>query len=456
MARILVVDDEEKIRRQIATLLARSEHSVDQAEDAGKALAALDHNMYDLIITDVRLPDHSGLELFREARDKQPHAQVVVITAFGSVEDAVEVIKQGAFDYVQKPFKLEALKLTCEHALADVTLRAEHRYMLEAARAERGGTELVGSSPAMERVRDLIQVAATQPATVLLTGESGTGKELAAEAVHRLSGHHDRPLVKVNCPAIPRDLFESELFGHIKGSFTGAYESKRGKFELADGGTLFLDEISEIPLSLQSKLLRVLEERRFTRVGGNSEIRVNLRIIAATNRDLEDAVDQGRFRQDLYYRLKVFPIHIPPLKARLPDIPELADHLLARVASRYHMPCVGSTRDAVRHLQGYDWPGNVRELRNVLERGLLLARGEAVGIEHLPAELVGDVNRDNPGDYACARGLNERVEHFRREQVLEALKQCRWVKKDAAELLGLSPRAMSHYVSKYDLDRERR
>jgi DNA-binding NtrC family response regulator len=450
MARILVVDDERKIRRQIATLLGESGHEVDQAERVEPALEMLQGCLYHLLITDVRLPDRSGIELFKEARALQPSMAVVVITAYGSVEDAVEAMRLGAFDYIQKPFQLEALRLVVEHALSVAALKAEHQYMLD----ERSGPELVGSSPAMAHIRELIAAAATQPSTVLLTGESGTGKELVAEAVHHHSGKGNRPLVRVNCPAIPTELFESELFGHMKGAFTGAFESRRGKFELADGGTLFLDEISEIPLTLQSKLLRVLEERRFTRVGGVNEIQVNLRVIAATNRDLERAVLEKRFRQDLYYRLNIFPIHIPPLRERLEDIPELADHLLRRIATQYHMPCAGVTEEALAPLRSYAWPGNVRELRNVLERGLLLSRGAPIELDHLPGELAGE--EDNEAALSDGAGLNEQVEEFRRRLITETLVRCGWRKKDAARELGLSPRALSHYITKYALDRRRR
>ena len=449
MARILVVDDEKKIRRQVATLLGEGGHVVEQAESVEGALGLLGRGLYHLLITDVRLPDRSGIELLKEARALQPSIAAVVITAYGSVEDAVEAMRIGALDYLQKPFQLEALAMVAENALALTTLRAEHQYLLDEARIERGGPELVGGSAAMASIRELAAVAATRPSTVLLTGESGTGKELVAEAVHHGSGKGGRPLVRVNCPAIPAELFESELFGHMKGSFTGALDSRRGKFELADGGTLFLDEISEIPLSLQSKLLRVLEERRFTRIGGEHEIGVDLRVIAATNRDLEAAVAQGRFRADLYYRLNIFPIHIPPLREHREDVPELCRHLLGRIGTRYHMDCVGITDEAVAQLQSYHWPGNVRELRNVLERGLLLARGGPVGLEHLPAEVGQEPELAGPD----GAGLNSLVEDYRQRLIVEALERCGWRKKDAARELRLSPRALSHYISKYDLDR---
>jgi len=454
MARILVVDDEPKIRRQITVLMGEAGHRVDQAGEVGQALELINGSVYDLLITDVRLPDGSGIKLLEEAREIQPAIAVVVITAYGSVKDAVKAMRRGALDYIQKPFMLEGLKLVCERAFHAATLRAEHQYMLEEFQTSRGGVRLVGSSPAMARIRELITVVAAQPSTVLVTGESGTGKELVAEAIHLQSGGQRRPLVRVNCPAIPKDLFESELFGHLKGAFTGAVESRKGKFELADGGTLFLDEISEIPLDLQSKLLRVLEERRFTRVGGTQEIEVSLRIIGATNRDIKQAAREGRFRQDLYYRLNVFPLHIGPLRQRLEDIPQLAAHLLQTIATQYHVPHRGISEGALQRLQLYRWPGNVRELRNVLERGLLLSQSEEVDVAHLPQELV-EVPDADEARAATASGLNRQVEDFRRQVLWDALEQHQWRKKEAAAALGLSPRALSHYISKYDLDRKR-
>ncbi len=453
MARILVVDDERKIRRQIAAYLG-DEHDVDQAATVSEGVSRLDGGTYHLLISDVRLPDGSGLELLKHARATQPNLAVVLITAFGSVEDAVEAMRIGAFDYVLKPFKLEGLGMICEHALSDAQLEAEHAYMLDERREV--AAEIIGTSAEMSQVRKLIAVAAPQPTTVLVTGESGTGKELVAEALHRESGKAHRPLVRVNCPAIPKDLFESELFGHLKGAFTGALESRRGKFELADGGTLFLDEVSEIPLDLQAKLLRVLESRTFTRIGSNQEIHVDLRIVAASNRDLEAEVAAGTFRQDLYYRLKIFPIHVPPLRDRREDISELATHLLDKIATQLHLANTGVTREALAQLSGYRWPGNVRELRNVLERGLLLAQGDPLGTEHLPSELTSrhQIGCGKAG-CECFDGLNEQVESFRRQRILEALERCQWTKKDAAERLGLSPRALSHYITKYDLDRHR-
>ncbi|MCK5801148.1 MAG: sigma-54-dependent Fis family transcriptional regulator [Deltaproteobacteria bacterium] len=453
MARILVVDDEHKIRRQIAAYLG-DDHDVSQAATVAEGRQRLDVAHYNLLISDVRLPDGTGLELLKHARSAQPNLAVVLITAYGSVEDAVEAMRVGAFDYILKPFKLEGLGLTCKHALSNATIKAEHAYMLDERREV--AAEIIGSSQAISQVRKLIAVAAPQPTTVLVTGESGTGKELVAEALHRESGKAYRPLVRINCPAIPKDLFESELFGHLKGSFTGALESRRGKFELADGGTLFLDEVSEIPIELQSKLLRILESRTFTRVGSNQEIHLDLRIVAASNRNLEASVKTGAFRQDLYYRLKIFPIHVPPLRDRREDIPELAAHLLDKIVTQLHLVSKGITSSALDQLRRYSWPGNVREFRNVLERGLLLTQGEPLGQEHLPAELLTDkcIGCKKP-ESPCINDLNKQVEAFRQKRILEALTNCMWIKKDAAERLGLSPRALSHYIKKYNIDQHR-
>jgi len=460
VARILVVDDERKIRRQIAQLFSEEGHVVDQAERVDQALELLHGAVYDLLITDVRLPDRSGMELLSQARALLPQLAAVVITAYGSISDAVEAMRLGAVDYLQKPFRLEALRLLVEEALRVATLRAEHQYLLDQARGGKG-PELVGSSAASRRVRELIEIAARQPSTVLLTGESGTGKELVAEAIHARSGQAGRPLVRVNCPAIPAALFESELFGHLKGAFTDARESRRGKFELAHGGTLFLDEISEIPRELQAKLLRVLEERRFMRLGGQREIEVELRVIAATNRDLEQAVATGRFREDLYYRLKIFPIHLSPLRERAEEVDELVDHLLRRIVDDFHLAPHSVTPAARQRLGAYAWPGNVRELRNVLERGLLLAGDASIDVEHLPTELTTDA-RPSPDTAArdvlaadAGRDFRDQVDRFQRALLLGELERCGWRKKEAARRLGLSPRALSHYVAKFDLDTER-
>lgn len=450
MSKILVVDDEAKGVRILTLRLEEAGHVLVGAGSVTEAKGLLDRELFDLTITDVRLPDGSGLDLLKHAKQIFSAMPVIVVTAYGSVPDAVSAMQVGAAEYVLKPFELEAMAMLVERTLEAARIRDEHSYLLNTVREGEAHVDIVGRSPQMAEVRSLIAKVAATRSNVLLLGESGTGKELVATAIHMASTSRQQPLVKVNCPGIPSQLFESELFGHMKGAFTGAYESRKGKFELAGKGNILLDEISEIPPELQSKLLRVLEERRFTRVGGAAEVKVDARVIAATNRNMKSMVDQGGFRADLYYRLNVFPIHLPPLRERKDDIPATALHLLCHVGSACGLLARGITDEGMRALMAYDWPGNVRELRNILERALVLAGGGHVDIEHLPVELQ---RRDVPKDVSSS--FHDVVEEFKRGVLLGALRTAGWSKKTAAEQLGLTQRAFSHYVAKYDLDRER-
>ncbi len=451
MRRILVVDDEPKILKLIRNRLEEAGHRIEICGDVTSARALLADEIFDLLITDVRLPDASGVDLLEYARQAVPGIQVILITAYGTVSEGVSAMKLGAFDYLLKPFEMEALHHLAERALGHTDLREELQVLKADVRRRRGSRELVGDSPAMQRVKELIARVAPTPSTVLIQGESGTGKELAAETIHRLSPKSGRPLVRVNCLAIQAELMESELFGHVKGAFTGATSSHKGLFELADGGSLLLDEVADLPLELQGKLLRALEERSICRVGSGKEIPVELRLIAATNVDLAARVAAGRFREDLYYRLCVFPIDLPPLRERAVDIPPLAQCLLGEIATRLGWEETRLNDEAAEALTTYRWPGNVRELRNILERASVLAGDSPIELQHLPTDLLGGAENGAPGKSQLA----EKVESYRRQLLLETLQQTAWVKKDAAERLGLSPRALSHYISKYDLDRFR-
>ncbi len=451
MSKILVVDDEPKSVRLLRLRLEEMGHLLLEAGSVAEASKVLAHELVDLMITDVRLPDGSGIELVGRAREQQSSLPIIVITAYGDIRDAVEAMRRGAAEYVTKPFELEAMALLAERVLESASIRAEHSYLVsEMLEGEREVT-LTGQSPAMDRVRQLVQKVAATRSTVLLLGESGTGKGLVAQAIHTSSTSRARPLVKVNCPGIPAQLFESELFGHMKGSFTSAHESRKGKFELAGKGNIMLDEISEIPLELQPKLLQVLEDRCFTRIGGSAEVKVEARVIAATNRDLKAMVDGGQFRKDLYYRLNVFLIELPPLRERKQDIPETAMHLLTHVAASCGLWAEGISDEAMGSLTAYHWPGNVRELRNILERALVLAGGGMVDNEHLPIEI----QEPEIGISTGADTFRGQVEQFKRRVLVEALMASGWSKKDAALGLGLSQRALSHYVAKYDLDHYR-
>lgn len=458
MTRVLVVDDEAKLRRLIAELFREQGHDVETASCAEDAGALLHEEHFDLLITDVRLPRGSGIDLLREALAVQPELPVIVISAYGTVSGAVEAMRLGAFDYLLKPFEMEGLLLIARQALEARRLVRENAYLRARERGEQRGYGLVAESPPMRDVLSLIGRVAGGDTTVLITGESGVGKELVAETIHRESPRRGRALVRVNCPAIPRDLIESELFGHTRGAFTGASEARRGKFELADGGTLFLDEVGDLPPEQQGKLLHALEQCRINRVGSSREIAVDVRILAASNRDLERMVEQGTFRRDLYYRLAVFPVAVPPLRDRPADIPALVRALLVRLAGSLGRPSIQVAPQVMPCLRSYRWPGNVRELRNVLERAAVLA-GEVTPIDlsHLPAEIAEERGLPAPVPVGVegAGTFGEGVDRYKVEALLSALRAHGWRKKEAAAQLGLTPRALSHYITRFDLERHR-
>jgi DNA-binding NtrC family response regulator len=450
MRRILVVDDEPKILRLIAGYLEESGHSVARCGARLEAEALLEHEIFDLLITDVRLPDGSGVSLLEHARELCPSLEVILITAFGTIPEAVQAMKLGALDYLEKPFEMEVLGRLVARALESTALREEVSVLRADCHRVHGERPLCAESPAMKDVLALIRKVAPTPTTVLIQGESGTGKEVVAEAIHRLGLSRSRPLVRINCTAIPSELMESELFGHMRGAFTGARESRKGWFEIASGGTLLLDEISGLSLALQAKLLRVLEERSITRLGSGKPTPIDVRILAASNDDLKELCARGAFRDDLFYRLNVFPIYLPPLRDRREDIPPLVEILLRQIASRLGNRVPRAEPEVLEVLVGYDWPGNVRELRNILERAAILAGAEPIALGHLPAELF-DRGLGGPS----SSSFIEQVERFKENLLLEALRATRWVKKDAAERLGLSPRALSHYLGRYNLEARR-
>ena len=452
MSKVLIVDDEPRGVKLLRLKLESSGHAVAGAGTLAEGVDRLSSELFDLLITDVRLPDGTGIDLIEKARHIQPDLPIIVITAFGDIRDAVRAMQLGASEYVQKPFELEAMEMLAARALDAARVRGEHSYLLEQVLEGETEINIVGSSEPMRQLRELVTRVSSTQSTVLLAGESGTGKELAAQAIHAESGRGAQPLIKVNCPAIPEQLFESELFGHMKGAFTDAHESRKGKFELARNGTILLDEISEIPLALQAKLLRTLEERTFTRVGGTAEVKVEARIIATTNRNLQEMVHDGLFREDLFYRLNVFPIVLPPLRSRPDDIPETAQHLLTHIGRACGLRPEGISSGTMACLRSYSWPGNVRELRNVLERALVIAGGGEIALEHLPVELQELPERPEE----AGGGFHAQVEDFKKDLLIEALQNAGWSKKDAASALGLSQRAMSHYVARFDLDRHRR
>ncbi len=384
MAHVLIVDDEMNIRRVLAAMLTRDGHEVTTAADGEQALAVLQRAPVHVVVSDLVMPRLGGMDLLRRVAADYPDVPVILITAHGTVDSAVAALKAGAFDYVTKPFEQEDLRR--------VVAKAVRAHDLERQNVHEGGTEadrfpMVGASAAMRAVYEMIARVADSPSTVLITGESGTGKELVAREIHRRSSRRDRPLIKVNCAAIPRELVESELFGHERGAFTGAVGAKPGRFELADGGTLFLDEIGEIPLETQVKLLRALQESEFERVGGVKTLRVDVRLVAATNRDLHALIAEGRFREDLFYRLAVVPIQLPPLRERREDIPLLVRHFIEKHDRRLGKTVEGIEPEALQLLVGYPWPGNIRELENLMERSVLFADGPRIEAGALPDSL---------------------------------------------------------------------
>ena len=384
MAHVLIVDDEVNIRRVLAAMLKREGYEVTTAADGEQALGVLHKTPVHVVVTDLVMPRIGGMELLRQVSSDFPDVPVIVITAHGSVDSAVAALKAGAFDYITKPFEQDDLKKVIAKAARAHDLE---RQNVHASFAEGERPPLVGESAAMKAIYDMIAKVADSPSTALITGESGTGKELIAKALHRGSSRRDKPLIKVNCAAIPKDLVESELFGYERGAFTGAVASKPGRFELADGGTLFLDEIGEIPVEIQVKLLRALQESEFERVGGIKTLQVDVRLIAATNRDLKALIGEGRFREDLYYRLNVVPIALPPLRERREDIPLLAAHFVEKYIARLGKRVERVEEEAIQLLMAYNWPGNIRELENLMERSVLFADGPVILATSLPDSL---------------------------------------------------------------------
>ena len=423
---VLVVDDEEKIQKLLALNL-RNSYRVIVAGNVDEAVAYLEKGEVDLVLTDLKLPGEDGIAMLKKVKAFDSSIPVVLMTAYGTVENAVEAMKLGAFDYLLKPVKMKEVVVTVQKALSYRFLLAENRRLKEQLKGIYSFENIVCVSPRMQQILKLVKQVAESKVTVLIQGETGTGKELIARMIHRASPRASKPFVAVNCSAIPEELLESEFFGHEKGAFTSAVTRKRGKFELADGGSLFLDEVSEMPLSLQPKLLRVLEEQTFTRVGGVDSIQVDVRLIAATNRDLQTEVESGRFRKDLYYRLKVVPIVLPPLRERREDIASLVRLFLKKHAGNTGSKVVGISREALSILENYHWPGNVIELENVILRAMVVAQDDRIEVEHLPDEIRGltslrPVDREGLR-LAKKKAKQQAVYQVERQFVLEALKQ---------------------------------
>ncbi len=449
--RVLLVDDEEKILKTLGRALRDEGHLVTTASRALDGQRLLVEQSFDLLIIDYRMPDRSGMDVVKELVAATPDGErpaIVMMTAHGSVESAVEAMKLGAHDYLQKPFEVDELLLTARRVLAAQRARTELSYLRSERDADFDHYGIVGRSKVMIDISRRIELVAQSRSTVLLTGETGTGKELVARAIHDRSQQRHLPLIKVNCAAIPDTLIESELFGHARGAFTGAQSAKKGRFALADGGTIFLDEIATLGLPVQSKLLRVLQEREFEPLGSERTERVDVRVIAATNRDLRAMASEGRFQEDLYYRLHVIPIDLPPLRQRLDDLPALVDHFVQKFSQRLGKRITGVDETAMAELRRYHWPGNIRELENTIERAVVLTTGPRLTPDTV--WVMGTAAAPTTG--LPSLRLHQNVEWVERETIRRALEQSRGVKKDAAELMGLSQRALSHYLSKHRID----
>lgn len=459
-ARILIVDDERSMREMLSILLRREGHDVAVAENGRGAIDLLNNRSFDLVVSDARMPDVDGLDVLRHARSINPSVIAIMVTAFGSPDLIRGVEQLGVNDYVEKPFNTEVLRFRIRKELDRKRLQQENALLKRAMRSANQFSNIIGNSGAMLDLFQLVETIAPTGSTVLITGESGTGKELIARAIHVRSARNERPFVAVNCGALTETLLDSELFGHMRGAFTGADTNKKGLIEVADKGTIFLDEIGEMSPMLQVKVLRVLQERKFRRVGGTEEVDADIRIIAATNRDLGKMVADGSFREDLYYRINVIPVRVPPLRERPDDVPSLADHFVGRYAEQMKKPITGISGAAMASLAAYAWPGNVRELENAIERAVALERTPSILLESLPETVRGTAPspRDVAAPAQSANGLPDKgfdleqhVQHLEREYIAEALRRSNGVKVKAAELLGMSFRSFRYYMKKYNL-----
>jgi len=445
MARILLAEDDEIMRITIQDRLAKNRWHVDAVPNGQQAVDRLKKENYHLVISDIRMPGLDGWQLLKFVRQSSPYTDIIMMTAFGSVDDAIESLKMGAADYILKPFNMDDLIIRVSRILEMQTIKARCSSLEESCREMH--SDLIGDSTAMTRIHGLISQVAPTDSTVLILGESGTGKELVASSIHQQSKRAKKPFVRINCAAIPEGLMESELFGHEKGAFTGAHTQKPGKFELADGGTMLLDEIGELPMPLQAKLLRVLQESMYERVGGTGTISIDVRILCATSKDLEQAAKNGSFRQDLYYRLNVIPLQLPPLRERKEDIPVLTHHFLHEFSIRRGV-AMEISPEAMQCLIDYNYPGNVRELKNIIERASVLAPEPVIRPDDLPADLLEANGYDHTGD---SFSLSEAVAKTEKQLLVKALARTDGKRAEAAELLGISRKNLWEKMKQYEI-----
>jgi two-component system response regulator PilR (NtrC family) len=456
--RILVADDEQSMREFLDIMLKKEGYKVSLASNGEEVLKLIDKDLFDLILLDIRMPKLDGIGVLKKIKTASPETIVIMITAYASADTAIKAMKEGAYDYITKPFKVDEIKLIIKNALEKKNLQKENLLLKQVVRDRYRFGSIIGQSSKMLALYDLLEKIAPTKTNILITGESGTGKELAAKAIHYNSSRKDKPFVTLNCGAIPESLIESELFGHMKGAFTDAITTKKGLFEMADEGSIFLDEISELPLLMQVKLLRVLQDKEFKRVGGTDDIRVDVRIISATNKDLEEAVKEKRFREDLFYRLNVIQMKMPPLRDRKEDIPILAAHFLKKYSEELNKNILKISPDALNMLLNYEYPGNVRELQNIIERAVALGNGNELTPQHLSSYLDeqiqskrGAIDLDIPPD---GIDLEKVIEEIERALLLKALDRTKGIKKKAAELLRINFRSMRYRLEKYGLDHD--
>jgi len=455
-ASVLVIDDEAAIRDSLEVLLTLEGYQVKMAADGEQGLRILELENFDLVLLDLALPGRSGLELLPMIKERQPEIPVIMITAYGTVENVVEAIRAGAENFVQKPWDNEKLLADIRSAVARHKAEEENLQLKRTLKQRYNFTNIVGKSDTMLRTFDLVAQVAPSRSTVLIQGESGTGKELIAKAIHANSPRRDKPFVPINTGAMPSELLESNLFGHVKGAFTSAVSSKKGLFEVANGGTLFLDEIATMGIDTQAKILRVLQDRKFMHLGGIQEIQVDVRIIAATNVDLRQAVRDGRFREDLFYRLNVITVDLPPLRARHEDIPPLVQHFLEFYCNENGLPPRKLSSDAMRALMDYDWPGNVRELENCIERGVVLSSGSVIGSDLLPGHISGRSFQDALLEHNPNASLFDILEDIERRIIIEKLERCNWNQTDAAEQFRIPLSTLNQKIKRLNIEIKKR
>jgi DNA-binding NtrC family response regulator len=451
--RILIVDDEEGLRRVFSIMLSKEGYDVTAVASGTEAVRALEKDVYDVVISDIKMPGLSGIELLGAIHETDPSIPVIIMTAYASLDTAIEAVNKGAFHYFVKQARNEEIKLVIRRALEMRRLKSENKYLKQEIKKTLKPRSIIGDSPRIHEVFETVRKVAKSDSTVLLCGESGTGKELFAREIHGASPRAGGPFVSINCGALPEPLLESELFGHVKGSFTGAIRDKEGLFSVARGGSFLLDEVGETSLAIQVKLLRILQEREIIPVGGSKPIKVDVRVIAATNANLEHEVERGSFRADLFYRLNVIPIVLPPLRHRVEDVPLLVQHFLTHYCAISERPVMEVDRDALDVLCAYTWPGNVRELENVIERGVILEEGARLTVDSLPTRLLEPKKSARPGsgvfEVVDRAGTLEDIE---REYLIQVLEQCGWQKKRASDVLGINSSTLYRKIQRYGLE----